>query len=79
MSYTEKWEIRITNDDVKFEANVRVGDKETSKKFITHSSSQNVNATNELADGAFMGGVGLVPVIQGVYDWQNLLSTKFHS
>lgn len=77
MSYTEKWEIRITNDDVKFDANVRVGDKEASKKFITHSSSQ--NATNELADGAFMGGVGLVPVIQGVYDWQNLLSTKFHS
>ena len=32
--------MRITNDGVKFDADVRVGDKGTSKKFITSSSSQ---------------------------------------
>lgn len=40
MSYKKKWDIRITNDGVKFHADVRVGDKGTSKKFITSSSNQ---------------------------------------
>ena len=39
----------------------------TSKKFITRSSKQDVNATNELADETFMESVSLVPVNQEVF------------
>lgn len=42
------------NDDAKFDANLKFVDKETRKKFTTHIGSQDVNATDEIADDEIM-------------------------
>ena len=56
--------VRSMNDDAKFDADVKFGDKATSKKFTTQGGIQDVNAVNQAADGAFMGSAALVPVDQ---------------
>ena len=81
-------DVKSMNDDAKFDANVKFGDKETSKRFTTQGGSQNVDAIDQVADGAFMGSATLVPVNQEEFgrcikERENLLrrvcSTKFHS
>ena len=61
MSYTEMSDVRSMND-AKFDANIKFGDKKTSKRFETQSGSQDVNATDKVTDGAFIGSAALVPV-----------------
>ena len=39
MSYMEISDVRGMNDDAKFDAEIMIGDKETSKKFTTQGSS----------------------------------------
>ena len=63
-SYTETLDLRSMNDDAKSDANLKFADKETRKKFTTHIGSQDVNATDEIADGLFMGSAALIPVNQ---------------
>ena len=64
MSYMEMSDVRAMNDDAKFDAEIMIGDKETSKKFTTQGSSQDVNTIDQVDDGAFMGSAALVPVNQ---------------
>ena len=59
--------LRSMNDNANFYDDVRFGNKGMSKKFTTHDSNKDVNATDELVDGAFMGSAGLVPVNQDVF------------
>ena len=56
--------VRSMNDDAKFDADVKFGDKETSKKFTTQGGIKDVNTVDQAADGAFMGSATLVPVNQ---------------
>ena len=49
-------------DDAKFCAEVKFGDKETTKKLTTQNSIKDFNAIDEEADGGFMGSATLVPV-----------------
>ena len=58
MSYMERSDVRSMNDDAKF------GDKETRRKFAIQVGSQDVNAIDQVADGAFMESPALVPVNQ---------------
>ena len=62
MSYMEMSDVRSMNDDAKFD--VKFGNKETSKKLTTQGGSQDVNAIDQVADGAFMESAALVPVNQ---------------
>ena len=64
MSYTEISDVRSMNDDAKFEADVKFDDKGTSKRFTTQGGSQEVNATDEVADEASIGNTVLVRVNQ---------------
>ena len=64
MSYTEISDVRSMNDDAKFEADVKFYDKGTSKRFTTQGGSQEVNATDEVADEASIGNTVLVRVNQ---------------
>ena len=64
MSYMEKSDVRSMNDDAKFDADVKFGDKETRRKFAIQVGSQDVNAIDQVADGAFMESAALVPVNQ---------------
>ena len=58
----EMSDVRSMNDDAKFDADVKFCDKETSKKFTAQSGSQNVNALDQVDDGAFMRRSTLVTV-----------------
>ena len=64
MSYMEMSNVRSLNDDAKLDAEVKFGDKETSKKFTTQGGIKDVNAVDQAADGAFMASATLVPVNQ---------------
>ena len=66
MSYMEMSDARSMKDDVKFDADVKFGDKRTSRRFIMCIGDQNVNDTDEVADWAFMKSGALVPVNQDV-------------
>ena len=88
MSHIEISDVKSTNDDAKFDADVKFGDKETSKTFTTQGGSQDVDAINQVADGPFIGSATLVPVNQEEFgrcikERENLLrsvsSIKFHS
>ena len=50
MSYMEMSDARSMKDDVKFDADVKFGDKRTSRRFITCIGGQIVNDTDEVAD-----------------------------
>ena len=58
-------DVRSMNDDAKFDADVKFDDKGTSKRFTTEGGSQEVNASDEVADEASMGNTVLVRVNQG--------------
>ena len=47
---------------MKFDTHLKFGDKRTRKSFTKHGSSEDVNATDEVADGAFIGTTGIIPV-----------------
>ena len=64
MRYMEISDVRSMNDNAKFDANVKFGDKETSKEFTMQGGSQDVNAVDQVADGAFMESTALVAVNQ---------------
>ena len=64
MSYMEMSNVRSLNDDAKLDAEVKFGDKETSKKFTTQGGIKDVNAVDQAADGVFMASATLVPVNQ---------------
>ena len=57
-------DVRSMNDNAKFDADVKFGDKETSKEFTMQGGSQDVNAVDQVADGAFMESTALVAVNQ---------------
>ena len=57
-------DVRSMNDDAKFDADVKLDDKGTSKRFTTQSGSQEVNATDEVADETSMGNTVSVRVNQ---------------
>ena len=57
-------DVRSMNDDAKFDADIKFDDKGTSKIFKTEGGSQEVNATDEVADEASMGNTVLVRVNQ---------------
>ena len=60
----EMSDVRSMNNDAKFDADVKFGDKETSKKFTTQVGSQDVNVIDQIADRAFMESAALIPVNQ---------------
>ena len=64
MSYREMSDVSIMDDDVKFDADVKFDDEITNKWFTTQGGSQDVNAIDQVVDGAFMGSATLVPVNQ---------------
>ena len=43
-------DIKIVNDDTKFDADVKFGSKGTSNRFTMQYSSQEFNATDEVAE-----------------------------
>ena len=48
-------DVRSMNDDAKFDADVKFNDKGTSKRFTTQGGSEEVNATDDVADELSMG------------------------
>ena len=56
--------VKSMNDNAKFDAHVKFGDKETSNKFTMQDGIQDVNTVDQAADGAFMGSTALIPVNQ---------------
>ena len=59
MSYTEMPDVKSMNDDAKFDADVKFGDKGIS---YSQGGSQDVNAIDQVVDRAFMESAALVPV-----------------
>ena len=68
MSYMEMSDVRSINDDAKFDADVKFGDKGTSQRYLTQGDSQDVNAIDQVFDGAFMGSAALVLVDQEEFE-----------
>ena len=64
MSYTETSDVRSMNDDAKLDAYVKFDDKGASKRFTTEGGSQEVKATDKVADETSMGNTVLVRVNQ---------------
>ena len=62
MSYIEMSDVKSMNDDAKFDADVKFGNKGTNQKFTTQGSSQDINAIDQVVDRAFMESAALVPV-----------------
>ena len=55
-------DVKSMNDDAKFDADVKFGDKGTSQKFTTQGGSQDINPIDQVVDRAFMESAALVPV-----------------
>ena len=62
MSYIEMPDVKSMNNDTKFDADVKFGDKGISQKFTTQGGSQDINAIDQVVDRAFMDSAALVPV-----------------
>ena len=54
-------DVKSMNNDAKFDSHLRFGDKRASKCFSKHGSIQDVNATDEVADGVLIGSTGSIP------------------
>lgn len=50
------------NNDAKFDSHLKFGDKRASKCFSKHGSIQDVDTTDEAADGVLISSTGLIPV-----------------
>ena len=64
MPFEEISDVKGMKDDARFHACLKLGDKRASKSDSKHGSSQHINATDKIVDGAFIGSAGIIPVNQ---------------
>lgn len=64
MSYIEIPVVRSMNDDANFDADVKFDNKETNRRLTTHGGIQDVNASDEVTDEAFMRSTAFFLVSQ---------------
>lgn len=55
-------DVKSMNNDAKFDSHLKFGDKKASRCFSKHGSIQDVDATDEVADGVLISSTGLTPV-----------------